>query len=106
LLPQTPFDLGHEVFRKSQVIEGLLQGLGGLLRLAAVSRETLLRCAATALAGFGGTFLIGFGPGHAVLLLRLGLRGTLEGWIMDLYAVVAQVVDLLDHIRHAPVSIL
>ena len=35
---QAPFDLGHEVFRQPQVIEGLLEGLGGVLRLAALSR--------------------------------------------------------------------
>jgi hypothetical protein len=37
-----PLDLGHEVCRKPQVIEGLLKGFGGVLRLAAVSREALL----------------------------------------------------------------
>jgi hypothetical protein len=43
LAAQAPFDFGHKVFRQPQVIEGLLKGLGGLLCLATVSRETLLR---------------------------------------------------------------
>ena len=53
MAPQAPFDLGHEVFRQPQVIEGLLEGLGGVLRLAAVTCEALLRCAAATLSGFG-----------------------------------------------------
>jgi hypothetical protein len=68
LAAQTPFDLGHEVFRQPQVIEGLLEGLGGVLRLAAVTREALLRCAITAAAGFGVGFGISFVWGHDVLL--------------------------------------
>jgi hypothetical protein len=43
LTTQTPFDLGHEVFRKLQVIERLPEGLGSLLRLAAITCEALLR---------------------------------------------------------------
>ena len=45
---QAPFDLGHEVFRQPQVIEGLLESLGGVLRLAAVALEAFSRCDAGA----------------------------------------------------------
>jgi hypothetical protein len=53
---QTPFDLGCEVCRKPQGIEGLLESLSGVLRLAAVARAALLRCAITASSGFGVLF--------------------------------------------------
>ena len=49
LTAQTPFDLGHEVLRQPQVIEGLLEGFSGLLRLTAITCEALLRCAAATL---------------------------------------------------------
>jgi hypothetical protein len=51
-------------------MEGLLEGLGGVLRLAAVSREALVRFETTAPSGFGVALLIGFGAGHGVLLPR------------------------------------
>src|SRR5262245_39461882 len=60
LAVQAPFDLAHEVFRKPQVIKGLLEGLGGVLRLAAVVREALLRCAAATLSGFGVLLSVSF----------------------------------------------
>src|SRR5262245_38855940 len=56
LTPQPPFNLGDEVFRKPQVIEGLLEGLSGPLRLAAVVRKALLRGAISAASGFGVFF--------------------------------------------------
>ena len=65
---QTPFDLGHEVFRKPQGIEGLQESLGSVLRLAAVTFEALLRCAITAASGFGVLFGVSFVWGHGVLL--------------------------------------
>ena len=65
---QAPFDLGHEVFRQPQVIEGLLEDLGSVLRLAAVSREALVRCAITAPSGFGVFFRRSFAWGHGALL--------------------------------------
>jgi hypothetical protein len=68
LAAQAPFDLGHEVFRKPQVIKGLLEGLGGVLRLTAVAREALVRCAITASSGFGVLFGVSFVWGHRVLL--------------------------------------
>ena len=67
MAPQAPFDLGHEVFRKPQVIEGLLEGLGGVLRLAAITCEALLGLQAAALSGFGLFFGASFGWGHGVL---------------------------------------
>jgi hypothetical protein len=63
LAVQAPFDLGHEVFRQPQVIESLLESLGGVLRLAAVSREALLRCAAATLSGFRVFFEVSWGGG-------------------------------------------
>jgi hypothetical protein len=68
LAVQAPFDLGHEVCRQPQIIEGLLEGRGGVLRLAAVVREALLRCAITAASGFGVVFGISCVWGHDVLL--------------------------------------
>ena len=66
-----------------------------------VGLEAFSRGTAAALSGFGVAFLIGFSPGDAGLLLRLALRGIFEGWIMDFYAIVAQVVDLPDQSRIA-----
>jgi hypothetical protein len=47
LAAPAPFNLGYEIFREAQVMESLLQGLGGLLCLAAITCEALLRCAIT-----------------------------------------------------------
>ena len=49
-------------------MEGLLQGLGGLLRLAAITCEALLRFTITASSGFGVWCGIPFVWGHRVLL--------------------------------------
>jgi hypothetical protein len=49
-----------------------LEGLCGVLRLAAIPREALLRCAATTLSGFHMFFDIACGGGHATLLLVCG----------------------------------
>jgi hypothetical protein len=68
LAAQAAFNLGHQICRKPQVIEGLLEGRGGVLRLAAVAREALLRCAITAAFGFGVVFGVSFVWGHDVLL--------------------------------------
>jgi hypothetical protein len=45
-------------------MERLLHELGGVLRLTAITLQTLLRCAATALSGFGVFFCPSFGCGH------------------------------------------
>ena len=58
LAAQAPFDLSHEVVRKPQVIEGLLEGRGGVLRLTAVACEALLRGAAATLSSFGLFFRV------------------------------------------------
>jgi hypothetical protein len=68
LAAQAPFDLSHEVFRKPQVIEGLLEGLCGVLRLATVARKALLRCAITASSGFGVVFGVSGVWRHRALL--------------------------------------
>src|SRR5215831_866060 len=76
LAGQTPFDLGHEVFSKPQVIEGLLEGRGGVLRLAAVTRKALLRFQATTLAGFGMMFSVSYTWRHRALLCAVTLFAT------------------------------
>jgi hypothetical protein len=68
LTPQAPFDLGHEVVRQPQVIEGLLEGLSGVLRLATVALQTLLRRAITAPSGFGVLFGVTCAWRHRALL--------------------------------------
>src|SRR5262249_49219040 len=108
------------VFREAQVMERLFHDRGSVLRLAAITCETLLRCAATALSGFAVAFLIGFGTSHRVLLRvwcvpcgvpcgrvgpQTGFPGvrwwlgaawqTRGGSIMDFYAVLDQVLALL-----------
>jgi hypothetical protein len=61
LASQAPFDLSHQVFGQIQVLKGLLQGLGGLLCLAVITCEALLRCTAATLAGFRVFFGASFG---------------------------------------------
>jgi len=68
LAAQAPCDLGHEVCRQPQGIEGLLEGFGGVLRLTAVSREALVSLEAAALAGFGLFFGVSLCGGHGALL--------------------------------------
>jgi hypothetical protein len=67
LTPQASCDLRHEIFRKPQVIKRLLEGLGRLLCLAAVTYETFLGLQATPVSGFSLFFGISFGWGHDVL---------------------------------------
>src|SRR5215831_11051494 len=64
LAPQTPFDLGDQAFGEPQVLQSLLQGFSGLLRLAAVSFEALLCGAITTASGFGVFVCTSFGWGH------------------------------------------
>jgi hypothetical protein len=68
LAAQAAFNLGHEIVRQPQVIEGLLEGLSGPLRLAAIACKALLRCAITAASGSGVVLGISFVWGHDVLL--------------------------------------
>jgi hypothetical protein len=49
-------------------MEDLRKGLGGVLRLAAVSRETLVRFEAAVLASFGLFFGVSLCGGHGALL--------------------------------------
>jgi hypothetical protein len=72
LAPQAAFNLGYEVFRKPQVIKGFQEGLGGVLRLAAVALEAFSRGATLALSRFGLSFMILSGTAHGVLLPLLG----------------------------------
>src|SRR4051812_33468841 len=75
LAAQACFNLGHEVFRQPQVIEGLLEGRCSVLRLAAVAREALLRCAITTASGFGVFFCASFGWRHGTLLTPVWVCG-------------------------------
>jgi hypothetical protein len=67
-----PCDLGHEVFRKPQVIDGLLEGFGGMLRLAAVALEAFSGSMTPVLYRFRLSFIILSGTAHGVLLHLLG----------------------------------
>src|SRR5262249_61117320 len=80
LAPYAAFDLGHEVFRQPQVIEGLLEGLSGPLRLAAVVREALLRCAISASSGFGVFFhgSCAWGPDVLLYFVSISAGGSLS----------------------------
>jgi hypothetical protein len=72
LAPQAPFNLGYQVFGKAQVMERLLQGLRGLLRLTAVALEAFSGCTAPALYRFRLSFMILSGTAHGMLLHLLG----------------------------------
>jgi hypothetical protein len=72
LAPQTPFDLGDQVFGEPQVLQSLLKGLSGLLRLVAVALEALSGSMAPALYRFRLSFMILSGMTHGVLLHLLG----------------------------------
>ena len=72
---QAPGDLGHEVFRQPELIEGLLEGLRGVLRLTAVSCEVFVRCTITAMSGFGALGCASCGWGHGVLLCFVEVCG-------------------------------
>jgi hypothetical protein len=69
---QTPFDLRYQVFRNPQALDGLVEGLGGVLRLAAVALEAFSSGAMLALSRFGLSFMILSGTAHGVLLHLLG----------------------------------
>ena len=72
LAPQAPFDLGDHVSGEAQVLHSLLQGLSGLLRLAAVALEAFSGSTAPALYRFRLSFMILSGMAHGVLLHLLG----------------------------------
>src|SRR5262249_16845607 len=69
LAAQTPFDLGYQVFREAQILESLLQDLGSVLRLAAVTLKALLCFEAATLPGFRVCFDRSWGGGHGALLV-------------------------------------
>jgi hypothetical protein len=72
LASQACFNLGHEVFRQPQGIEGLVEGLSGPLRLSAVALEAFSGRTAPALYRFRLSFMILSGTAHGVLLPLLG----------------------------------
>ncbi len=67
LAPQASFELGDQVFGEAQVLQSVLEGLSGLLRLASVTLQALLRLQAAPVSGFGMFFGASFGWGHIVL---------------------------------------
>jgi hypothetical protein len=71
LASQAAFNLNHQLSWKAQVMEGLLQGLSGLLRLAAVTLKALLCFEAAALFGFGLLFGVSCAWGHGALLCSI-----------------------------------
>ena len=75
MTPQTPFDLAHQGFGEAQVMEGLLQDRGGVLRLEAIMRKALLHCETAALSGFGLLFRLAFRGRHGALLASMGGLG-------------------------------
>jgi hypothetical protein len=75
LAAQAPFNLGHSLSWKAPVLEGLLQGRGGLLRLVAVTGEALLGFGAVALSGFRVFFEVSCGGGPGALLASVWLCG-------------------------------
>jgi hypothetical protein len=68
LTPQTPFDLDHQFIGEAQIMERLLHDRSGVLRLAAITCEALLRCEATTESGFDLLFGISFRGRHGKLL--------------------------------------
>ena len=68
LAAQAPCDLGHHGLRQAQVLQGVVQGLGGPWRLAPIALKTFMGLKATALSGFGLLFGVSFEGGHGVLL--------------------------------------
>ena len=72
---QAACDLGYEVFRKPQVIKGLLEGLCGVLRLAAIPCEALLGLQAATLSGFYVFFDGSCDERHGVLLCAVWVWG-------------------------------
>src|SRR5262249_38518424 len=92
LTAQTLFNLGHEVCRQPQVIEGLLKGFSGLLRLAAITLKALLGFEVATLSGFGLFCRISLRGRHCAFLRyiwllcggslpkRMRQRPSLHGW--------------------------
>src|SRR5262249_21480866 len=68
LAAQTPFDLGYQVVGEAQVMEGVLQDLRGVLGLAAITCEALLRCAVATLSDFRVFFCVSLSWRHKILL--------------------------------------
>ena len=60
---------------KNELIEGLVEGRGGVLRLAVITCEALLRFEAATLSGFRVFFDVSYGGGHRVLLDSVGVCG-------------------------------
>src|SRR5215831_5743874 len=75
LAAQTPFDLGDQVVGEAQVMEGVLQDLRGVLRLATITCEALLRGAAATLSGLRVFFEVSWGGGHGALLDAVWICG-------------------------------
>jgi hypothetical protein len=73
LTSQAAFNLGHQVFGETQIMQSLFEGLDGMLRLAAITCEALLRCAAATLSGFRVFFDVSCSGGHSVLLDAAGV---------------------------------
>ncbi|MGH8071769.1 MAG: hypothetical protein ACRERE_42350 [Candidatus Entotheonellia bacterium] len=73
MTPQASFDLSHELFGEAQVLQSPLQGLGGLLRLAAVTLQALLGFEVATLSSFGVFFGVSCAWSHGALLRSVGV---------------------------------
>jgi hypothetical protein len=76
---QAPFDLRDQGVRQAQLLQGVVEGLSSLLRLAAIPCKAFSSGAAPALSRLGLSFMILSGAAgvllllvHGVLLLLLG----------------------------------
>jgi hypothetical protein len=61
-------NLGDQGIGEAQVMESLFQDRSGVLSLAAITCEALLRCAAATLSGFRVFFGLSCARGHGALL--------------------------------------
>jgi hypothetical protein len=68
LAAQAALNFSDQVPREIQVMERLFHDLGRMLRLAAITCEALLCCAAATLSGFGVLLSVSFRGRHVALL--------------------------------------
>jgi hypothetical protein len=86
LVVQAACDLGHDGLRQGQVLQGVVQGLGGPWRLASITLKTCMGLQATALSGFGWLCGVSFEGGHSMLPLTVLLA--MHGWKETDFSVV------------------
>jgi hypothetical protein len=101
LASHAALNLGYQVFGEAQVMKGLVQGLGGLLRPAAVTLQALPHSAAAALSGFGLLFDVSLSGRHGVTpSFRAGFCGSSRPKRMRHMPLASVSVECL--LRHVP----